>query len=38
MPDYSLYLVTDRNLSLGRTTVEIVRAAARIFLSTADIS
>ena len=27
MPDYSLYLVTDRNLSLGRTTVEIVRAA-----------
>lgn len=27
MPDYSLYLVTDRGLSLGRSTVDIVRAA-----------
>lgn len=27
MPDLSLYLVTDRRLSQGRTTVEIVRAA-----------
>jgi thiamine-phosphate pyrophosphorylase len=27
MPDYSLYLVTDRNLSLGRSTADIVRAA-----------
>ena len=27
MPDLSLYLVTDRGLSLGRTTVDIVRAA-----------
>ena len=27
MIDYSLYLVTDRSLSLGRTTVNIVRAA-----------
>ncbi len=27
MPDLSLYLVTDRNLSLGRSTVDIVRAA-----------
>jgi thiamine-phosphate pyrophosphorylase len=27
MPDLSLYLVTDRNLSLGRATVDIVRAA-----------
>lgn len=27
MIDYSLYLVTDRNLSLGRATVEVVRAA-----------
>ena len=27
MPDYSLYLVTDRGLSLGRGTAEIVRAA-----------
>lgn len=27
MIDFSLYLVTDRTLSLGRTTVEIVRAA-----------
>ena len=27
MPDYSLYLVTDRGLSLGRATVNIVRAA-----------
>jgi thiamine-phosphate pyrophosphorylase len=27
MVDYSLYLVTDRGLSLGRTTVNIVRAA-----------
>lgn len=29
MIDYSLYLVTDRTLSLGRSTVEIVRAAVR---------
>jgi thiamine-phosphate pyrophosphorylase len=27
MPDFSLYLVTDRNLSLGRSTADIVRAA-----------
>lgn len=27
MPDLSLYLVTDRSLSLGRSTVDIVRAA-----------
>ena len=27
MVDYSLYLVTDRTLALGRTTIEIVRAA-----------
>lgn len=27
MPDLSLYLVTDRGLSLGRSTVDIVRAA-----------
>ena len=27
MPDYSLYLVTDRGLSLGRDTADIVRAA-----------
>lgn len=27
MPDLSLYLVTDRDLSLGRSTVDIVRAA-----------
>lgn len=27
MPDLSLYLVTDRELSLGRSTVDIVRAA-----------
>ncbi|ACU89044.1 thiamine phosphate synthase [Desulfomicrobium baculatum] len=27
MPDLSLYLVTDRRLSLGRSTVDIVRAA-----------
>jgi len=27
MPDYSLYLVTDRSLSRGRSTVDIVRAA-----------
>lgn len=27
MPDLSLYLVTDRGLSLGRATVDIVRAA-----------
>ena len=27
MPDYSLYLVTDRGLSLGRSTADIVRAA-----------
>ena len=27
--DYSLYLVTDRNLSRGRSTLEIVRAAVR---------
>jgi thiamine-phosphate pyrophosphorylase len=27
MIDFSLYLVTDRSLSLGRTTIEIVRAA-----------
>lgn len=27
MPDLSLYLVTDRHLSLGRSTVDIVRAA-----------
>ena len=27
MPDYSLYLVTDRTLSLGRRTVDIVREA-----------
>ena len=29
MFDYSLYLVTDRTLSLGRSTVEVVRAAIR---------
>ena len=29
MFDYSLYLVTDRALSLGRSTVEVVRAAIR---------
>ena len=29
MIDYSLYLVTDRALSLGRSTVEVVRAAIR---------
>ena len=29
MIDYSLYLVTDRTLSLGRSTVEVVRAAIR---------
>ena len=29
MPDYSLYLVTDRSLSLGRATAEIVRAAVK---------
>ena len=29
MVDYSLYLVTDRTLSLGRSTVEVVRAAIR---------
>ena len=29
MLDYSLYLVTDRTLSLGRSTVEVVRAAIR---------
>ena len=29
MFDYSLYLVTDRTLSLGRSTVEVVRAASR---------
>lgn len=29
MFDYSLYLVTDRRLSLGRSTVEVVRAAIR---------
>ena len=28
MIDFSLYLVTDRTLSLDRTTVEIMRAAA----------
>jgi thiamine-phosphate pyrophosphorylase len=27
--DYSLYLVTDRGLSLGRSTLEVVRAAVR---------
>jgi thiamine-phosphate pyrophosphorylase len=27
MIDFSLYLVTDRNLSLGRTTLDIIRAA-----------
>ena len=27
MFDYSLYLVTDRRLSLGRSTVEVVAAA-----------
>jgi thiamine-phosphate pyrophosphorylase len=27
--DYSLYLVTDRGLARGRTTLEIVQAAAR---------
>ena len=35
MFDYSLYLVTDRRLSLGRSTVEVVAAAVAPILAIA---